>query len=364
MKIAEFNIFRYDLPLTNSLRIGGQTIRQRSGLILRIADKYRHAGLGEIAPLPGVHREDLAGVQRQLRQICKRLVHKSFPEELAGFNGAFDSWLKGVQLFPSVRYGVELALLNLLVRRVGKPLCALFSPEYRRRISLNGLLNGTKKEIEGQIEVLAEEKCPAVKLKVGRLGPEEEIELVHSLREALPASMSMRLDANRCWSLETALSFGRAIAGCRIEYIEEPLADPAGLEQFYRETGVPVALDETLVESSPGNFQPFGGLVALVLKPAVLGGVEKTMQMGRMAGEYQLKAVISSTFESGLGLAAAANLAACLNEEDVPAGLGTCKWLREDLLPRPFCPEGYQVDVEDADYQSRRLRMSHLEKIF
>jgi hypothetical protein len=61
-----------------------------------------------------------------------------------------------------------------------------------------------------------------------------------------------------------------------------------------------------------------------------------------------------------LGLTADACLAAILNEEDVPAGLDTYRWLKEDLLFERFAAQNGRVDVVEAFRKSKNLRVDFL----
>ena len=74
------------------------------------------------------------------------------------------------------------------------------------------------------------------------------------LREILGEDVRLRLDANRAWSFAEAASFVRAVEDTGYEYLEEPLADPSGLESLVRDHGASVALDESLVGMSPGGL--------------------------------------------------------------------------------------------------------------
>ena len=82
--------------------------------------------------------------------------------------------------------------------------------------------------------------------------------------------MELRLDANRAWSLSDALEFAHGIAGVQIEYLEEPLQNPAALPAFHEHSGLSVALDETLLEQPPENFRDYRGVCAVVIKPTMV----------------------------------------------------------------------------------------------
>jgi len=363
MKLTTFEIFRYNLPLIKPLIMLGRIFNERRGFLIRFRDENNHTGWGEIAPFPGLHKEDLPAAEAQLLHLQKILPGQILPPNLPELNGAFENWLGEYQLFPSVRYGAEMAALNLLADATGKPLCALLSPDYRETVSLNGLLSVSPEEIHRQLQMLLNEGYKVVKLKVGRQSVEDDIALVREVRNALPPGVSLRLDANRAWSLKEALVFGKAVADRGIEYIEEPLTDTSLLEQFHIETGLPLALDETLNGIQAYSLRIPNGVRALILKPSTLGGIERTMWFARLARQHKLKAVISSAFSCGVGLAAEATLAACINEEDVPAGLDTYRWLAEDVLVEKFSLQKGLIQVQETFSRGKNIQLELLEKI-
>ncbi len=179
----------------------------------------------------------------------------------------------------------------------------------------------------------------AVKLKVGRRPVEEDVELVRAVKEELGDTVVLRLDANRAWSLEEAERFVRGVAGLPFEFIEEPLADPAQLPVLVRETGVRVALDESLAGMQPGALEAHSYARAAVIKPTLVGGLSRTLRFAKRATLLGMKPVISSAYETGVGTAALAALAAGVGGEEVPAGLDTYRQLAGDVLrPRLDLP--------------------------
>lgn len=357
MILDVFDIIPYRLPLVRPLAMKGHTMREREGLIIRLEDDDGFAGLGEVAPFPGLHHESLPAAAAQVVEMKARWNGCRIPDNLLPLAHGFDDWLNDAHLFPSVRFGLEMALLNLLADRAAQPLAALLDPQFRTAVSLNALFAGDPHDPARDIPALAAEGYRAVKIKVGRQDLQTEAALVRRVR-ALAPEIAIRLDANRAWSLPEARQFGRMLEDCRIEYIEEPLRDPAGFGEFYRETSLPLALDETLDGASPHNFLPPPGTAAVILKPGVIGGFERSCRWAELARRRQLKVVVSSAFESGVGLAALANLAAVLNPDDVPCGLDTYRWLAEDVTSRPFRAVRGRVDVAAADRNARELMIN------
>ena len=335
--------------------VDNAAIESRQGLIIRLTDTAGHYGYGEAAPLPHFHQEDLATVRRQFSDIQPALTGQPLPAGLERLQGGFERWLGRRRLPPSLRGALETAVLNLLACAQGITLAELLAPSYWKKLPVNGLLAPGPAAVK-QAQEMAAEGYAAVKLKVGQQGVAQDIATVRAVRQALGERCALRLDANRRWDLATAVQFGQTIADCGIEYIEEPVADGTLISAFHRATGLPVALDESLAGQPVTAPYIANGVQALVLKPSLLGGLERTQALIHFANQRGIRTVISSVFESGVGLAALANSAAALCAQRIPAGLDTYRWLAEDVPEIPFAATHGRVDVEEAHQHAQRLR--------
>ena len=71
------------------------------------------------------------------------------------------------------------------------------------------------------------------------------------------------------------------------------------------------------------------------------------MMFARFATARKIKVVVSSTFESGVGILMLINFAAALNREDVPVGLDTLGWFESDVLAKPLAIGSNPIRLED-----------------
>jgi o-succinylbenzoate synthase len=357
-----YEAFCYQLPLTAPLRIGNQLLSARRGLVIRCTDDDGCYGYGEVAPLPGLHKENVTTNLAQFVIIREALRQQKLPDALAHLQGGFNQWFGHYNLCPTLRHGLEMATLNLLACRRQCTLAALLNPFYQHVLPVNGLLVEPKR-LAVQARRLLRQGYTTIKLKVGRQSLAEDIAMVRLARQILGAAVKLRLDANRSWNFMSAVQFGNAVRDCNIEYIEEPLTDPQQWSDFYKTTAIPVALDESLSDWNIETLEIPEGVGAFILKPAVLGGIETTMQFIRLARRHCIQAVISSAFESGVGLAALANYAAALTGGHVPAGLDTYRWFRADLPVKRFTTPGGKVAVDSVYYQAKLLRSQGLKQV-
>ncbi|NVL90387.1 MAG: o-succinylbenzoate synthase [Desulfobacterales bacterium] len=364
MKISEFKIFKFSLGLLRPLIIGRHHLAERTGFIIGLCSENDHVSFGEISPLPGLTMEDMSLVETQITSLRSSVLGCDLPDHLEALSGGFDNWPGGDDPTPSVRFGFETAILNLIAAARGLPLCKVISDSPRDSITVNGLLSGSPVDIIRKTTKLLGMGYAAFKLKVGRNSIQKDIEITRDVRRLIGDDVILRLDANRAWGIDDALVFAEAVADCKIDYIEEPVETLPLLKKLIDETGLslPLALDESLLELTPEAFSSMSGIKAIVLKPTLLG-LEKTMQFARAATAQGMTPVISSAFESSIGLTALAHLAACINTTDVPAGLDTLDWFKEDLLVDPLGIEAGRIRITELPDIPRVIRRDLLTEI-
>ena len=364
VKIISFNLFRFTLPLARPLTMKDAKLTERSGLVIELTDEHGHTGLGEASPLPGLSAENLTVIESQLLSLRYALRGTEIPDGLEELSGGFTRWLERFDLVPSVRFGFETAVLNLIAHSHLLPLRRLISDKPCDSISINGLLSGSPAEILDKAAKLRSEGYKAIKLKVGQRPLNEDIRLILEVRKLIGDNVTLRLDANRSWSIEDALVFFRQVSNCNIDYIEEPVYNYSMLVSMCNKGGLllSVAVDESLLELTPESLAPLPNLKAIVLKPTLLG-FERSMQFGRKATSMGITPIVSSAFETSLGLAALAELAACLNTTDVPVGLDTLDWFAKDLLARSLQIERGRLQLSESVVRFDEIRPELLQEV-
>ncbi len=359
MQITRVLLYRYRLALAQPLKVGPVELSHREGLIIGIGDDAGHMGFGECAPLPGLHAETLSQAQDQLVGLRDLLPGKSV-EPPAFLRPLQNLWPEDRRLVPSVGFGLECAVLELLAKRKNKPLHVFLGAPAHASVRLNALLTGSPQEVEKTAAQRVAQGYTSLKLKVGRDAVETDIEKTMAVYRAAGGRAQLRIDANRAWSLETALYFAKEVGACPIEYIEEPLQEPAQMETFSRITGWPVALDESLAKT-PSVFPTPDWVGALILKPAVLGSLKTATALAQGIQREGKQAVISDTFHSALGRSALAALAAAKTPPDTASGLDTWRYLAEDLCGKTALSRKGDIALGPDTCPSRHLDFGMME---
>jgi O-succinylbenzoate synthase len=356
MRITDLGIFGYRLPLIRPVVIKGQSLLSRSGYLIRMTSDRGATGWGDIAPLPGFSVGKLEDTRDQVFHLKSSIQDIEVPETWSPLMDDFPPLPHNGDCSSAVRFAIELALWNLCLATVRSSTALKDEQSCRRLVSLNGLLTGTEDEIVNQASQLTRSGYRAVKVKVGGKLLEEDIRLTLKVREVIGNETLLRLDANRAWSLEDAISFGKSVNGSNIDYIEEPLADPDHMTTYIAQGGIPVALDESLLEHPFERLARIQGIKAIVLKPTLLGGFRASSRIAHKARQFGLQPVVSSSFETGVGIAGLARLAAAVSR-DIPVGLDTYRWLATDVvLPMIETQKGY-IDLDELE--RRPLEINH-----
>lgn len=207
----------------------------------------------------------------------------------------------------------------------------------------------------GQVaEVLARyDGCRTAKVKVAERGQhlEHDVDRVAEVRRVMGAGARIRVDANGGWSTEQAREAVGRLAASGLEYVEQPCARVAELAELRRllardRVDVPVAADESIRRpEDPMLVVREQAADLIVVKVAPLGGVVPAL---RLVAECGLPAVVSSSLDTSVGIAAGVALAAALPQLEHACGLGTVELLGSDVAARSLVPVAGMISVTDA----------------
>lgn len=272
-------------------------INTRSGVYIQIIDTEGNEGWGECAPLPRFSKESLDECMHQFLIHEEQFIEKNWTDQ------TLFTELAKLQLLPALSFGIESALLSLL------------SPIHEHTVKASALLMGTPSEIMEQANLRHSEGYTSAKLKVGNLNFDDAAILIHRLKN----QFSLRIDVNRAWNTASSFRFFSQFDSHTFDYVEEPFQNPRELGKFPH----PIAVDESYPsELSLKDLEALPNLKALIYKPTIQGGVLHCLPLKEWAIKNKIMLVLSSSFESPLGLAHVSSMAHRLSLS-APVGIGT-----------------------------------------
>jgi o-succinylbenzoate synthase len=281
-----------------------------------ILEKDGFTGIGECSTIPDLSIDPTETYQEKLDELCRLL------------NEGYDPSTIVLDDFPSIAFGLETALLDLEANG-SKILFPSAFTEGKTGIPINGLVwMGDKDFMQKQIreKIAAGYRC--IKLKVGAIDFETELEIISGIRkEFSPDDIEIRLDANGGFTPTDALEKLNKLSAFHIHSIEQPIKPRQfeAMAELCRQSTIPIVLDEELIGVNPlekGNVLEQIKPAYIILKPSLIGGFRESEEWIKLAEKLNIGWWITSALEANIGLNAIAQWTFTLNSS-LPQGLGT-----------------------------------------
>jgi len=298
---------------------------ERKSWFVHLTDGER-TGVGECAPLPDLSCDAMPddAYRERLDKACQALCA----------TGEID--YDSLRDYPSMLFGLETALLDLRNH--------LFDTAFSRGevgIPINGLVwMGSYEEMLQRMEEKLEKGFRCVKLKIGAIDFEQELDLVKRIRERFSFhEVELRLDANGAFPFEEALYKLELLSQYAIHSIEQPIkaGQWAYMAELCRESPLPIALDEELIGvNDPEMKAHMLNIIKpryIILKPSLHGGMQGCREWIETARGMGIGSWITSALESNVGLNAIAQFASDVYGDNIsmPQGLGTGQLFTDNI---------------------------------
>ena len=293
-------------------------------------------GTGELAPLPDLSCDrnaypDISEVQR--------LAEKALPSVLNG------TWPDDMLSYPALRFALESAVAETRGENLKEKIS----------IPINGLVwMSSFEDMLEQVKVKMAIGFRCIKLKIGAIDWQKEIELIRYIRSCFPKEeLQLRVDANGAFSPEWAMDRLIELAKYDIHSIEQPIRQGQWDEmaRLCQESPLAIALDEEMIGvNDPKEKARLLDTIHpqyIVLKPTMHGGLSGTREWIDLANKRGINSWITSALESNIGLRSIALLAESVYGPNItfPQGLGTGQ-LFTDNIENGVHIEGANIVVE------------------
>ncbi|UJF22415.1 o-succinylbenzoate synthase [Shewanella sp. OMA3-2] len=323
-KIASFELYQFQIDLTVPLPVAKQRIDHRVGIIVNVTLDDQQQYFAEISPLAGIDIEGLplAGFSNEtLAQVSAELI--LLQSQLIGQDIAELAQAAEHSLLPSVQFG-----LSVLAAKCQQQFLVRVITQANIPLLYHGL---SATAIDQKLVDLSH--IHSVKIKVAQTDMDSEIAFVHQILARKP-NLTLRLDANRGFTLNQAVDFLACLPKKQIEYVEEPCQQPSDNLKMYQQLGIKYALDECLLTAGldlDKLLQQQPGIGAFILKPMLLGSLSKIQNIVNIAELQGVRCILSSSLESDVGITDLTLISQALTPDN-PAGLDTLSAFSQRLL--------------------------------
>jgi o-succinylbenzoate synthase len=296
-------------------------------------DKF---GIGECGLLKGLSIDSIEDYENTLKWTCEN-IHLGL-----------DILYPKLKDFPSIQFGLEMAFQSFVSANPYVLFPSAFT-DGKQGMVINGLIwMGEKSFMKSQIQDKIEQGFSCIKLKIGAIDFESELELLKYIRSEFSASdIELRVDANGAFAPENALDKLKRLSKFDLHSIEQPIAQGQWdkMAQLCEETPLPIALDEELIGLTDVTKKEKALLTIkpqyIILKPSLIGGFQGSKEWIELANKNQINWWMTSALESNIGLNAIAQFT-FIQDNNMPQGLGT-GGLYTNNVESPLSIEGEKI---------------------
>lgn len=313
----KFDVAKHTLKFKFDAGTSRGVLRTKDSWFIKLSDGDKH-GIGECGVLEGLSMEDIEYIDLNIKDNLNVYI-----SEKHGFR--FDSLTD----LPSIRFGLEMAERDF--QRNGNGI--LFDNAFTRGekgIPINGLVwMGAYEFMYEQIKAKIKDGFTCIKLKIGAIDFEKEIDLLKYIRSQFSAEdIEIRVDANGAFPHDTALDKLKILSSYDLHSIEQPIKQGQWEEmaRLCEVTPLPVALDEELIGinvwDEKSRLLDAIDPQYIILKPSLVGGWKASEEWMNLADKREIGYWVTSALESNIGLNAIAQWTREIGL-DMPQGLGT-----------------------------------------
>jgi muconate cycloisomerase len=224
--------------------------------------------------------------------------------------------------------GVNNALYDLEAKALGQPVSALLGGRVTGEIPVAGAVIGIMAPGAMAEEAARQAKAGvnAVKIKIGETVA-ADIDRVRAVREAIPASLQLRVDANDHYRASDAIRLIRAIERYGVEHVEQPLprGDLMGMAEVRRAVGVPLMTDDSVATPEDAIAVIRLGAADRVKVKVTKHGLDGAQLLIALLEAAGISCVLGHVFQMGLARLAEAQLAACAGNVRLPHEMGSLR---------------------------------------
>ena len=294
MRITSITGYRQDQPFRDGPYIcsGGRSALGFDSIICAIATDAGITGWGEMAPLGAFYDPAFAaGARAAFAELAPALIGQD-PTQIGALDRRMDHLLKG---HPYAKAALDMACWDILGKKADLPLAELLGGRYGREVDLYRSVPQEKPErMVARAKAYVAEGYRRIQVKVG-LDPDEDIERLTAVREALGGSIVLFADANCGWTTHQARRFLRATRDLDY-YMEQPCATYAECRALRGDCDRPLVLDES-IDSLAALLQAHADGVAdaITIKLARVGGIGRARLIRDTAVELGIAVTVEDT---------------------------------------------------------------------
>ncbi len=368
-KIDQVETLILDIPTIRGHVLSMATMRTQTAVLIRVKFSDGSEGIGEGTTIGGLSYgpESPEGIQSAIETYIAPALLGRNGDDVNGAIQLIDKLVKGNRI---AKTAVEIALWDGLGKRLGVSVSQLFGGAVHEKLPVAWTLasGNSETDIAEAQEMIETRRHNIFKLKIGKRSVREDVAHVASIKEAVGAAASVRVDINTAWSLQEARWGLRGLQEAGCELVEQPV--PARYRRAMAELTegyeIAVMADEALNGPEDAlETASMRGADVFAVKIGQSGGLKRASEVIAIGQAAGLGLYGGTMLETGLSTAAALQLFSTVEDLAWGTELFGPLLLTEDILAEPivyrdFCVEtpkgsgiGVSLDPDRINYFRR-----------
>lgn len=306
MQINKIDIFRFSIPM-EPFAIATGIMDYAQNTFIKVHTDTGLAGLGECSAFPmivGETQDTCLVLARDFAKIWKGKNPMELEERLAELDG----YIAGN---TTIKSAFDMALYDLAAKHAGLPLYRFLGGSPRPIESDITVGISSPEEMAAKARAFGENGATVIKVKLGKR-PEDDINRIAAIREAIGHDIALRIDANQGWSYDDAIIALRGLEKHDIQFCEQPMRtyNDHLLPRLLEETSIPIMADESCYDHRDAErLIANDSCDSINIKLAKSGGIREALRIHEIASSHQIPCMIGGMLESRVALTAKVHFA-------------------------------------------------------
>lgn len=306
--ISHIALFPLSIPLKAPFVTSLGALEAVESVIVRITTQDGLVGWGECNPFWSINGE----TQETCLAVGKHIARILIGHDATDIEGLHTRMDRLIFANNSIKSAFDIACHDIAAQDAGLPLFRFLGGTANRTLTTDYTVSlGTKEKMAADAMTIVQNGFQVIKVKLGG-GPQEDIERIHAIREAIGSEVPLRIDANQGWSPEQAIVVLNALGDANIQHCEEPIPRWQFMElrRVKEASPIPIMADESCCDHHDAErLIALGACQRFNIKLGKSGGLFKARKIIALAEAAGMEVQIGGFLESRLAWTAAAHLA-------------------------------------------------------
>lgn len=344
--ITHTDIYRFSIPM-HPFTIATGTMHYAQNIFIRVHTDAGVYGVGECSAFPMIVGETQSTCFEMARDFAALWKGKDAVDREARMNElhAFTAFN------ATIKSAFDMALFDLAAKAADQPLYQFLGGSNNKKLETDITVGiGTPAVMAQQAAAFKQQGFRIIKIKLGK-DPEEDVERVKQIRQAVGNDMLLRTDANQGWHFEGAAYALQNMAVYNVQFCEQPMRhwDDHHLPGLRKLSPIKIMADESVFDHHDAERLIREKACDYInIKFAKSSGILEAIKINAVCEANHIPCMMGGMLESRVALSAFAHFALA-HDNVVFYDMDTCMLgHKQDPVTGGVRYNGYYVEVPDT----------------